>query len=319
MKKTVTFVLLAMLIGLIAGGLWYRNYTRSPEYSLLKIREAIGQHDVDLFEKHVDVDGVTSSLIDQLMAEFNEEADGEGLGGALAQGLIGLMKPRLADAFREQILQAVETGSFEQEGKGQEDSGGLDLSLQNIVETGSDTEFEGIDQITKEGKIAYVGLKLQPKDSKQGTLVLNVKMRDRGGYWQVAELTNVGEIIQELRGPEEQIAANESSAISTVRNMITSQITYSATSGRGNYAPDLKTLMNSGLFAASVDMKPDGTGEYYGYRFRMTSESGDAFTVNADPLVPGETGERHFFCDDGGVIRWSSQGPATPTSTPVGL
>ena len=317
MKKAVTFVVLAMLICLIAGGLWYRNYTRSPEYSLLKIREAIGQHDVDLFEKHVDVDGVTSSLIDQLMAQMYEEADGQGLGGALAQGLIGLMKPRLTDVLKEQILNAVETGSFEQESKGQEDSGGLDLSLTNIVETGSGTEFEGIDQITKEGKIAYVGLKLRPKDSKQGTLVLTVKMRDRGGYWQVAELTNAGEIIQELRGPE-QIAANESSAISTCRNIVTSQITYAVTSGQGYYAPDLKTLMNSGLIPESLEIKSNGTGERYGYRFRVTSESRDAFTVNADPLTPGETGERHFFSDESGVIRWSSQGPATLASSPLG-
>jgi len=316
-KKTTIVISLLTLILIAAGGLWYWNYTRSPEYSLLKIREAIGQHDVDLFEKHVDVAGVTSSLIDQLMSQMNEESGAQGLGGALAQGLIGLMKPRLTDALKEQILNAVETGSFEQESGGQEASADSDFSLTNILESGSGTEFEGIDQVTKEGKIAYVGLKLRPKDPKQNTiLILNVKMRDRGGYWQVAELTNADKIIDQLRGPEKQIAANESSAISMVRNIITSQITYSATAGRGNYASDLAALIDLGLIA--VDIKPDGAGEYYGYRIRTTSENGNTFTVGADPIVPGETGKRHFFSDESGVMRWSIEGPATSTSPPLG-
>ena len=315
MKKTTIVISLLTLIFLTAGGLWYWNYTRSPEYSLLKIREAIGQHDVDLFEKHVDVDGVTSSLIDQLMAQMNEESGAQGLGGALAQGLIGLMKPRLTDALKEQILNAVETGSFEQESGGQEASADSDFSLINILESGSGTEFEGIDQVTKEGKIAYVGLKLRPKDPKQNMiLILNVKMRDRGGYWQVAELTNADKIIDQLRGPETQIAANESSAISMVRNIVTSQIIYSATDGQGNYAPDLKTLINSGLIGTNLDMKASGVGEYYGYGFTTISGDGITFTVNADPIVPDETGKRHFYSDESGSIRWSTQGPATSTS-----
>ena len=50
-----------------------------------------------------------------------------------------------------------------------------------------------------------------------------------------------------------------------------------------------------------------------GYKFTIKSGK-NGFTINADPIIPGKTGVRHFFTDESEIIRWSIQGPATAES-----
>jgi len=116
----------------------------------------------------------------------------------------------------------------------------------------------------------------------------------------------------EAQFPELKIGANEASAISSVRNIVISHITFSTTSGRGNYAIDLEALEDASLIDSVL-----GSGTKDGYSF---STSGDAntFTVSARPLTFGSTGTRSFFVDESGVIRYNTGGAATSASSPLG-
>jgi hypothetical protein len=49
----------------------------------------------------------------------------------------------------------------------------------------------------------------------------------------------------------------------------------------------------------------------------VTAPDRATFTVTAAPLEPGQTGTRYFFIDQTGVIRVSTNGPATADSEPV--
>lgn len=66
-----------------------------------------------------------------------------------------------------------------------------------------------------------------------------------------------------------------------------------------------------------VGCETSTVSEFRVYQFATNGE-GETFTVNADPIVPGETGTQHFFVDESGVIRWSMEGPATVFSLPLG-
>ena len=59
-----------------------------------------------------------------------------------------------------------------------------------------------------------------------------------------------------------------------------------------------------------------GSGKKAGYNFRY-SAAANAWTLTASPVTKGLTGDKFFFVDQSAVIRFSSTGPATPTSTPV--
>lgn len=107
-------------------------------------------------------------------------------------------------------------------------------------------------------------------------------------------------------------AANEASAISSVRNLVTAQITYASTVGAGLFG-SLGDLTSNEFIDQVL-----GSGTKDGYNFTVTGGgSNAAFTVNADP-VDANTGTRHFFSDQTGVIRYSTGGAATATSTPLG-
>ena len=111
---------------------------------------------------------------------------------------------------------------------------------------------------------------------------------------------------------QSKAAANEASAISAIRNIVTSHITYSATLGAGSYAADLDVLQTAKLIDTVL-----GSGTKDGYLF--TSSGGSlAFTINAAPLSPGSTGTRYFFSDESGVIRYSTSAAANNSSSPLG-
>jgi prepilin-type N-terminal cleavage/methylation domain-containing protein len=109
-----------------------------------------------------------------------------------------------------------------------------------------------------------------------------------------------------------KVAANEASAVSSIRSISTAQITYAATNGSGTYSPDLATLMGANLIDNAV-----GSGSKDGYNF-VTAGVGNTFTANASPVNPGITGDKGFFVDQTGVIRFNPGGVAGAADPPVG-
>ena len=111
---------------------------------------------------------------------------------------------------------------------------------------------------------------------------------------------------------QSKAAANEASAISAIRNVVTSQITFSATVGSGSYAADLVALMGANLIDSVL-----GSGTKDGYSY-VASGSANTFSVTAAPVSVGSTGTRYFFSNESGVIRYNTGGAATATSSPLG-
>ena len=106
--------------------------------------------------------------------------------------------------------------------------------------------------------------------------------------------------------------STEASAISSMRNIVTAQITYQATTGQGRYAPDLATLSAQRLIDSVL-----GSGTKSGYVFILSGED-LTFTATAAPQVPGETGNRSFFSDETSVIRCTTEDrPATAQDEPL--
>ncbi len=106
-------------------------------------------------------------------------------------------------------------------------------------------------------------------------------------------------------------AANEASAISSVRNLTTAEITYASTVGAGSFGT-LAQMLSSGFIDNVL-----GAGSKDGYNFSVSATGSTAFTVTAVPATPGTTGERGFFSDQTGVIRYTTNGSAPGASSPA--
>ena len=137
-----------------------------------------------------------------------------------------------------------------------------------------------------------------------------------------------------------KMAANEASAVGSMRTLTTAGVTYSATYGNG-YAPTLGALggpatttvatCNNALLIDSL-LSNGGTGNTAvksGYSFTYApgtaiatagpgcSAAGvNTYTITALPVTVGTTGQRGFFTDPSGVIRFTTDGTAPTTSSP---
>ncbi|MCL6481578.1 MAG: prepilin-type N-terminal cleavage/methylation domain-containing protein [Firmicutes bacterium] len=126
-----------------------------------------------------------------------------------------------------------------------------------------------------------------------------------------------------------RIAANESAAVASCRNIVTAQVVYASTYGTG-YSDTLNALgpaPGGGPATANNAALIDdvlAAGSKHGYRFEYTPVDSngdginDAFTLKAWPLNPGFTGERYFFTDQSGVVRADRTGRADVNDPPIG-
>ena len=124
-----------------------------------------------------------------------------------------------------------------------------------------------------------------------------------------------------------KMAANEASAVGSLRTINTSCVEYSTTYGIG-YPGTLPALGGTGTATSASAGLIDSVlaaGVKSGYTFAYhagTADSAgsiDTYTITATPVVAGTTGQRMFFTDQSGVIRADSSGSgASVNSTPIG-
>ena len=113
-----------------------------------------------------------------------------------------------------------------------------------------------------------------------------------------------------------RLAANEKSAIGSIRTISTSQATFQSgtlldvdTDGTGEYADDLDSLGTNFSDPPFIDNVLASNQEKSGYAF-ITETAADAleevrYTASAEPLDYGTTGNTSFYVDESGVVRGS--------------
>jgi len=129
-----------------------------------------------------------------------------------------------------------------------------------------------------------------------------------------------------------RMAANEASAVASVRSINTSQVVYQSTYG-GTYATLLIDLSDGGVpancaplvlptSASSCLIDPalsSGVKNGYNFAYAPVASGGvvSAYAVNADPITSGASGQRHFFSDQTLVIRVNNSAAATNGDPPI--
>ncbi len=108
-----------------------------------------------------------------------------------------------------------------------------------------------------------------------------------------------------------RLFANETSAIASLRVTVTSEITYASTVGNGSFA-STEELVAQGLIDSAL-----GSGTKDGYNLTLTADGTSGFTVTAVPITVGSTGQRGFYADQTGVIRYSGDGSAPTAASPA--
>jgi prepilin-type N-terminal cleavage/methylation domain-containing protein len=127
-----------------------------------------------------------------------------------------------------------------------------------------------------------------------------------------------------------RIAANEASAVGSIRTINTSEVTYSSTYPDIGFSADLASL--GGTLAVPTSAQAGlldpvlAAGTKSGYQFttpgyQTTAGSGTStapyvgYTIVGLPVSTGQSGQRGFYSDQSGVIRYTADGTAPNTAS----
>jgi type IV pilus assembly protein PilA len=134
-----------------------------------------------------------------------------------------------------------------------------------------------------------------------------------------------------------KMAANEASAISSLRTINTAEVTYATVYPSVGYSNDLPSLgglpaacgvpggataasacIIDQVLATSVTVATAKSGYFYTYG-GLVAVGGinTGYNVTASPTIVGTAGQRYFFTDQSGVLRYGLTGPATLASSAI--
>jgi prepilin-type N-terminal cleavage/methylation domain-containing protein len=136
-----------------------------------------------------------------------------------------------------------------------------------------------------------------------------------------------------------RISANEASAVGSMRTIVTGEISY-ASAGWLNAGVPIGFSANGADLGGTPPCNPptatttciidpalaaafNAATPKSGYVFTYAPSKGAGgntnvdFALNGDPSIVGQTGNRHFFADQSGVIRGNPTAAATVSDTPI--
>jgi len=116
-----------------------------------------------------------------------------------------------------------------------------------------------------------------------------------------------------------RIAANEASAVGSMRTINTAETTYNSTYPTVGYTSTMGNLAGTGCTAPTstsaclIDTTLAGTSATSpksGYYFKLGSSSAVGYTLNGYPAQQGSSGIKGFYSDATAVIRYNASGTA---------
>jgi prepilin-type N-terminal cleavage/methylation domain-containing protein len=123
-----------------------------------------------------------------------------------------------------------------------------------------------------------------------------------------------------------KIAANEASAVNSIRTINTGNVSYSSICPSVGYAATLADLgPGAGTCTGGANIidpvlgvaAPTKAGYTFVYAPVGSSGLNSQYTLNVNPQVVGMSGQRYFYSDETGVIRYNMTAAASVTSPPL--
>jgi hypothetical protein len=159
----------------------------SPGYSLKQLDKAITKHDVIAFNKYVDLDATMDEIIVQTWQYY--------ISNEIGNALLSVVKPNIKEIIKEEVLDYIATGQWS--GNDPENKNEISAIVINLIKDKIDPEQwdqQSINYTEINGNIAHVGLTYFD-NAKDTNFILEVKMRNMKGYWQIIKISNVAEIL----------------------------------------------------------------------------------------------------------------------------
>lgn len=189
------YLLILLLAACIGTAIWYGFfYTRTPEYALKQLSQALDQHDSARFQKYVNMEVLASRAYDDLTVDlFAYDSTLTADTKTMFEKFYILIKPQLTKGLEQSVLDRIDSGNWSlPEGtdilKGRQ----LGIDFERFLERSQlrNTSFVSLGNIEHTGGTVTAELKVC-EDYTQTPFTLQLVLEQaKDGHWQVVYIKN---------------------------------------------------------------------------------------------------------------------------------
>ena len=208
-KKRLIALGVVLVLLAAAGGYWYVDiYTKTPEYTLKMVQEAVSDHNKEKLDKYVAVDHLLDTASDDMLDGLIQAmVPATGDTREAVSNLSRMFKTPVVTSLRAAVMNYVEYGSWTNQ-KSDDNSVNSLVDADMIVNRIGlpSIEFQKLDSmaVDKEEGTALAKVRVLQTDSNE-EFVLDVELcQQQDGLWQVYEIVNFKDFIEKLQNIRQQ-------------------------------------------------------------------------------------------------------------------
>lgn len=208
-KKRLIALGVVLVLLAAAGGYWYVDiYTKTPEYTLKMVQEAVSDHNKEKLDKYVAVDHLLDTASDDMLDGLIQAmVPATGDTREAVSNLSRMFKTPVVTSLRTAVMNYVEYGSWTNQ-KSDDNSVNSLVDADMIVNRIGlpSIEFQKLDSmaVDKEEGTALAKVRVLQTDSNE-EFVLDVELcQQQDGLWQVYEIVNFKDFIEKLQNIRQQ-------------------------------------------------------------------------------------------------------------------
>ena len=205
-RRTILYAALVILIILLSSGTGYYFYwQKTPQHSVELIADAVEEHDMDAFNKHVDLDSLLDSAYDDYFSSYfaNDAFMQKNPLKNLSAGLVKMAKTAAVSELKSEINGYVQTGIWNDtaeennntDSKTPKTDGKSTISEKLGVK---DTHFKNIEYTKIDGDTAEVGIKITESGTKKDFVIEIAMTKLADGTWKAVKINNMKDYAADL-------------------------------------------------------------------------------------------------------------------------
>lgn len=208
-KKRLIALGVVLVLLAAAGGYWYVDiYTKTPEYTLKMVQEAVSDHNKEKLDKYVAVDHLLDTASDDMLDGLIQAmVPATGDTREAVSNLSRMFKTPVVTSLRTAVMNYVEYGSWTNQKSDDNSVNGLVDADMIVNRIGLPSiEFQKLDSmaVDKEEGTALAKVRVLQTDSNE-EFVLDVELcQQQDGLWQVYEIVNFKDFIEKLQNIRQQ-------------------------------------------------------------------------------------------------------------------
>lgn len=194
----------AVFLLLLGASAWYFLYfIQTPQYALRALENAFSEHDLDQFDKRVDLDALLDRAYDDLASGVSASDQGSlPEVQAVVDGFAKLFKQPLVDHFKGVVRHYVATGQWTESAVPAAEQP-IDVSRTSAEIAAKSgllrSVYRGVSDLEANGDEAIARLKVfEPDTAQEFELQLLLRRREDTG-WQVVQISNLRDYARQVR------------------------------------------------------------------------------------------------------------------------